>query len=415
MGKEIYKYVGALNMLKVVAVETAVEIIKENFSDITSRTEIVSLEKSLGRALAEDIISKENIPAFDRSTVDGYAVRASDTYGSGESIPAQLDIIGEILMGEEALIMPKEGQCVKISTGGMLPEGADSVVMVENTDSSFGDMCLVYKSVSPFENVNKKGDDIKEGAVVFEKGRTITSREIGVLAALGVNKVNVFTKPRVGIISTGDEIVPVDGELTFGKIRDINSHILSSFVKENGCDCRMYGIVRDEYDAIASIMKKAVSENDIVLISGGSSAGARDMTVDIISKLGEVYLHGIAMKPGKPTIVGKIDGKAVFGLPGHPTAGYFVALRLVKPLIDMMLCRKDSTRKIKAKMLQNISSNHGREEILCIKLTDEGAIPVYGKSGVISLLSESDGYIIIDRNCEGLKAGDETEIYLFQE
>ncbi len=402
-------------MLKVVAVETALEKIREKFSDIASGIEEVSLEASLGRTLAEDITAKESIPAFDRSTVDGYALRAADTYGSGESIPAQLDIIGEILMGEKAEAAVKDGQCIKISTGGMLPEGADSVVMVENTDNSFGDICLVYKSVSPLENVNRMGDDIKENSPVFLKGRKITSKETGVLAALGISKVNVFRKPRVGIISTGDEIVPVDAPLTFGRIRDINSHILSALMKENGCEVVLYGIVRDEYDAILSVMKKAVSENDIVLISGGSSAGARDMTVDIISSLGEVYLHGIAMKPGKPTIVGKIDGKAVFGLPGHPAAGYFVALRLVKPLIDMLLCKKDGTRKIKAKMLCNISSNHGREEILCIRLTKEGAIPLYGKSGVISLLSEADGYIIIDRNCEGLKANDETEIYLFQE
>ena len=415
MGQEIYKYVGALNMLKVVAVETALEIIKENFSDTPLSTETVSLINSLGRVLSEDIVSKENIPAFDRSTVDGYALKASDTYGSGESIPSQLDIVGEILMGEKAESEIKDGECIKISTGGMLPEGADSVVMVENTDNSFGDICLVYKSVSPFENVNRKGDDIKEDTLIFTKGRKITSKEIGVLAALGISEVNVFRQPKVGIISTGDEIVSVDTPLTFGKIRDINSHILSALMREKGCETTLYGIVKDEYDAILSKMQKAVSENDIVLISGGSSAGARDMTVDIISRLGEVYLHGIAMKPGKPTIVGKIDGKAVFGLPGHPTAGYFVTLRLVKPLIDMMFSRKDGTRKIKAKMLQNISSNHGREEILCVKLTDEGAKPLYGKSGVISLLAESDGYIIIDRNCEGLKAGDATEIYLFQE
>lgn len=400
-------------MLKVVSVETATEIIKEKFSDIPIQTETVSLINSLGRVLSEDIVSKENIPSFDRSTVDGFAVKASDTYGSSESIPSQLEIIGEILMGEKAETEIKDGQCIKISTGGMLPEGADSVVMVENTEGSFGDICLVYKSVSPYENVNRKGDDIKDGSLVFSKGRSISSREIGVLAALGISEVNVYRKPRIGIISTGDEIVPVDSEITFGKIRDINSHILSALMTENGCETTLYGIVKDVYEEILTAMKNAVSENDIVLISGGSSAGARDMTVDIISKLGEVYLHGIAMKPGKPTIVGKIDGKAVFGLPGHPVASYFVTLRLVKPLVDMMLCRNDNARRINSKMLCNISSNHGREEILCVKLSDNGAMPVYGKSGVISLLSESDGYIIIDRNCEGLKADDKTDVYLF--
>ncbi len=402
-------------MLKVVSVETAVETVKANFSDIVIPTEEVSLGNAIGRIIAEDIISEENIPAFDRSTVDGYALKTCDTYGSGESIPSQLDIIGEILMGEKAEGEIKDGQCVRISTGGMLPEGADSVVMVENTDNSFGDICLVYKSVSPCENVNRKGDDIKKGTPVFSIGRNITSREVGTFAALGINQLKVFRKPKVGIISTGDEIVPVDTPLTFGKIRDINSHILSALMTEEGCDTTLYGIVRDEYDEILSVMKKAVSENDIVLISGGSSAGARDMTVKIISDLGEVFLHGIAMKPGKPTIAGRIDGKAVFGLPGHPAAGYFVTLRLVKPLIDMMLCRDDNTKKIKTKILRNISSNHGREEILCVKLTDEGAMPLYGKSGVISLLSESDGYIIIGRNCEGMKADEETEVFLFRE
>ena len=194
-------------MLKVVAVETAIEIIKESFSNMPTLKETVSLEDSLGRTLSEDIISKENIPAFDRSTVDGYALKAADTYGSGESIPSQLDIIGEILMGEKAESEIKDGQCIKISTGGMLPDGADSVVMVENTDNSFGDICLVYKSVSPFENVNRKGDDINENALIFTKGRKITSKEIGVLAALGISEVNVFRQPKVGIISTGDEIV----------------------------------------------------------------------------------------------------------------------------------------------------------------------------------------------------------------
>ncbi len=400
-------------MLKVVSVEKASEIIRENFSDITPYTETVSLYEALGRVLSEDIIAGENIPAFDRSTVDGFALKASDSYGSSESVPSQLDIIGEVLMGERAETPVEDGQCVRISTGGMLPKGADSVIMIENTDCSFEDICLVYKSVSPFENVNCKGDDIKINTTVFEKGRTVTSREIGVLAALGISEVGVFGKPKVGIISTGDEIVPVDTRLTFGKIRDINSHILSALMREKGCECTEYGIFKDEYDEILAVMKKAVSENDIVLISGGSSAGARDMTVDIISSLGEVYLHGIAMKPGKPTIVGKIGGKAVFGLPGHPGAGYFVALRLVAPLIDMILKRTEKNIISRRKLLRNISSNHGREEILCVKLTDEGVLPAYSKSGMISVLSESDGYMIIDRNCEGLREGEETEVILF--
>ncbi len=400
-------------MLKVVSTEKALEIIRDEFAEMKATEEIVRLSDSLGRVLYRDVISQENIPAFERSTVDGFAVKASDTYGSSESIPAQLSIAGEILMGEKAEMQIQDGECIRIATGGMLPEGADSVVMVEHTDAEFEDFCLIFKSVSPFENVTKKGDDIKENQVVFEKGRTITSREVGVLAALGIGEVSTVKKPRVGIISTGDEIVPIDGSVPFGKIRDINSHILSALFKELGCDGTEYGIISDKYEAIYNSVKKAVSENDIVIISGGSSAGVRDMTADIISSLGEVYVHGIAMKPGKPTIVGKIDGKAVFGLPGHPTAAYFVALRLIKPLVDMILCRDECQNTIKGKLTQNISSNHGREEIICVKISEEDIQPVFGKSGVVSLLSQCDGYIVVDRNCEGLKKGDEVNVILF--
>lgn len=401
-------------MLKVVSTEKALEIIKDKFSSMTAQGEIIALSDSIGRTLFTDVLSDESIPAFNRSTVDGFAVKAKDTYGSSESVPSQLNIVGEILMGEKADTELGEGECVRISTGGMLPESADSVVMVEHTDCTFDPVCLILKAVSPFENVTKKGDDVKENDVVFKKGRTVTSREVGVLASLGKSRISVAVKPRVGIISTGDEIVEIDGEAPFGKIRDINTHILSSLVNELGCIGTEYGIIKDNYDEIYNTVKQAVSENDIVLISGGSSAGARDMTAEIIGTLGELYLRGIAMKPGKPTIVGKIDGKAVFGLPGHPAAAYFVTLRLVKPLIDAMLCREKQDRIINGNLTQNISSNHGREELLCVKITPYGVTPIFGKSGIISLLSESDGYIIIDRNCEGLKQGDEVRVILWQ-
>lgn len=400
-------------MLRVVSPEETTKIIKESFSSLKMKAEQVSLTDALGRVLAQDVIARENIPDFNRSTVDGYAVRAADTFGCSESTPSQLDIIGEILMGESADVTLREGQCIRISTGGMLPEGADSVVMVEYTDSVFDPLCLIYKAVSPYENVTKKGDDISEGALVLKKGTTLTSREVGILAALGISSVSVFERPRVAVISTGDEIVPIDSEASFGKIRDINSHILSALVREKGCQSKEYGIIKDSREAILKTIKTAVSENDIVLISGGSSAGARDMTADIISALGEVYLHGIAMKPGKPTIVGKIDGKAVFGLPGHPAASYFVSLRFICPLIDMLLCRQSKERVVSARLTCNISSNHGREEMVCVRLTGEGAEPIFRKSGVISLLSESDGYIIIERNREGMQAREIVDVHLF--
>lgn len=401
-------------MLKVVSTEKALEIIKKEYSDIKAESESVPLTDCLGRVFSENIVSAESIPAFNRSTVDGFAVIACDTYGSSESIPSQLNVIGEVLMGEKADITVNNGECVKISTGGMLPEGCDSVVMVENTDASFDDFALIYKSVSPFENVTRKGDDIRIGEAVFQKGRVISSREIGALSCLGITKVNVYKKPKVSIISTGDEIIPAESEAVFGKIRDVNTYILSSLIEELGCESTRYGIIKDDYNEIYSAVKKAVSENDIVLISGGSSAGARDMTADIISSLGEVYIHGLAMKPGKPTIMGKIDSKAVFGLPGHPVAAYFVALRLIAPLVNMVVGKRDNGITVKGKLTQNISSNHGREELVCVKYGNGEVTPVFGKSGVVSLLSEGEGYIVIGRNCEGLRAGDEVTVNFFR-
>ncbi|MBR2455200.1 MAG: molybdopterin molybdotransferase MoeA [Clostridia bacterium] len=400
-------------MLKVVSSEDALNMVKTQFDFLKAEKENVSISNCLGRILFEDIFSVENIPAFNRSTVDGYALRASNTFGSSESSPAQLRVIGEVLMGEKTEIELYEDECVKISTGGMLPSGADSVVMVENTDCSFLEYCLVQKAVSPFENVTKKGDDIKEKDIVLKKGKIITSREIGILAALGINRISVAKKIKVGIISTGDEIVPIDSEKQFGQIRDINTHILSSLVKELGCDSTEYGIIKDDYDSILTALKTAVNENDIVLISGGSSAGIRDMTADIISSLGEVYFHGIAIKPGKPTILGKAQNTVVFGLPGHPMAAYFVTLKFVKPLIDSILCKESTERLFNGQLTQNISSNHGREEIVCVKISGDKVQPYFGKSGVISLLSKSDGYIIIDRNLEGLRQGDEVQVFLF--
>lgn len=400
-------------MLKVVSTEKADGIIENTFSSYAVPTEKVNIENLCGRVLARDILSEENVPSFDRVTVDGYAVRSGDTFGSSESMPSQLEVLGEILMGDEARQSIATGQCIKISTGGMLPEGADSAVMVENTEEAFDGSCLVYKAVSPFENVTKKGDDVKIGDKVLLKGTRLSSKHIGVLASLGVTEAECFKRLRVGIISSGDEVVSVENTPLPGQVRDVNSHILYALCLEAGCECIKYGIVTDNYEKLYTTVKKALSECDIILLSGGSSAGARDMTVKVIGELGQVLLHGIAMKPGKPTIVGEIGGKAVFGLPGHPAAAYFTALRFVVPLIKRLYTVKENYRTASAVTQVNISSNHGREEFIPVRLTDGVAQPIFRKSGVISLLCEADGYIVIDRNKEGLKAGEAVEVRLF--
>ena len=400
-------------MLTVISRQEALAIIKEKFSFLEPIKEYVPLDEAVGRILYEDVKSRENIPCFNRSTVDGYAVIAADTFGCSQSIPSELSVVGEILMGEQSDAAISEGECMKISTGGMLPKNADAVVMVENTDTSFEGICLIYKASSVYENVTKIGDDVKKDERVLQKGIGVSSRHIGVLSGIGTVQVPCVNRPVVGIISTGDEVVPAEKQLAPGKVRDINSHILSALMKELGCEVIQYGIVKDCRENLLETTKTAVKSCDIILLSGGSSAGNKDMTIQIIETLGEAYFHGIAMKPGKPTIFGKIDGKAVFGLPGHPAAAYFVALALVKPLCERLLGVKIPERKQSAVLESNISSNHGREEIVCVRFTETGVLPVYAKSGVVSQLSQSDGYIVIERNIEGLKKGDEVEVILF--
>lgn len=397
-------------MLSVVTVDRAAEILSENFSP-SLFTEEVFLEDSLNRILAENISAGEFIPSFDRSTVDGFAVNSADTFGAGENIPAVFAVKGEILMGEEAKESISRGECMKISTGGMLPPGADSVVMSEYADEDFDGMCLCLKALSPFENVTKKGDDVKTGDVVLKKGSRITSSATGVLCALGITKIRCVKKPAVGIISTGDEIIDCSEKPSFGQIRDINSVLLASLLKESGCEVINFGIVKDIKDELEKVLSLALGKCDTVLVSGGSSKGARDMTAQIISEKGELLFHGLAMKPGKPTILGKCSGKAVFGLPGHPAAAYYAALRVVVPFIRQFTGDITPLRCHRYPLGTDISSNHGREEVVSVKIKDGKIYPVFGKSGLVTLLSVSDGYIVIDRNREGVFLGEETEVY----
>ncbi|MCR4594387.1 MAG: molybdopterin molybdotransferase MoeA [Clostridiales bacterium] len=395
-------------MLNVVTKDEAAALVREKSTKEQS-CEKVNIHDSLCRVLAEDIVSDENIPSFDRTTVDGYAVISSDTFGASPSIPAQLEITGEILMGEKACFELKKGQCAKISTGGMLPKGADAAAMVEHTDNAEG-ICLIYKSVAPSENITKKGDDVAAGQTALNKGTVIGPAQIAVLAALGISEIPVYVKPIVAVISTGDEITA--DKPSQGQIRDINTFMLSSALRKNGCEVIEFGAVKDKREEIENAVKSCIKKADAILISGGSSAGTRDMTVDIISSLGEVFFHGIAMKPGKPTIFGMIDGKPVFGLPGHPLAAYFVFRLIVSEYIKSIMGLPGDKAAKNGILSVNIPSNHGREEYLCVKYNENNeVVPVYSKSGIVSVLSEAEGFIRIDRNTEGLFRGTTVEIY----
>ena len=399
-------------MLNVISLQEAINVVGAQMPARTLAAEELPLDDAAGRVLAEDIVSGENVPAFDRSTMDGFAVRAADTFGATAALPSMLRVAGEIKMGEETSLTIVPGECAAIPTGGMLPKGTDAVIPVEYTEAQ-GDLCLCCAAVSPLQNVTRAGDDVAAGQTVLKTGTRLTPAAVGVLAAMGRGTVPVFRKPKIGILSTGNEIIPIEQTPQPGQIRDVNTHLLLSLCVACGCEGTAFGIVPDEKDALLAALRKAAAENDAVLLSGGSSAGKADLTAEVIGTLGEVYCHGIAVKPGKPTVLGQACGKAVFGLPGHPAACWFMAELLVKRYVQRMLCDGTAPVPVKATLTEHVSSNHGREELLCVRLDGSAAAPVYGKSGVISQLAAADGYIVIPRDCEGLRAGETVDVYLF--
>ena len=396
-------------MLHVVSKQEAVQYVCAFADNRTLRTDTVALSAACGRVLAADVIAREDVPAFARTTMDGFAVCAADTFGASAAVPSQLDIVGEIPMGAAPDFVLQRGQCAKISTGGMLPEGANAVVMVEHTDEAQG-LCLVYKSVFPGENVTRRGDDILCGDAAVPKGTRLLPQHIGVLAALGQYDVSVCRKPVIAVISSGDEIVR--SAPARGQVRDVNSDLLCARLSEQGCEPRFCGVVRDDRTAILHALKECLENADAVLISGGSSAGTRDMTVSVLDELGKVFFHGIAMKPGKPTFFGAAQGKPVFGLPGHPLAAYFVFRLIVSEYLRALFRCKPEKPMRAMPLAVNVPSNHGREEYLCVQINAYGeAVPLHTKSGIISVLSAADGFIRIPRDTEGLDKGTLVEVY----
>lgn len=405
-------------MLTVKTSSEAEEIIFSTFGNIRMDVEKVNILDSVGRVLAEEIVSDLNVPGFNRSTVDGYAVRAEDTFGCSDSIPAILDFAGEVLMGESPKFVLEKGQCAYVPTGGELPEGADAMVMIEYAED-YGDGTRgMAKASAPGDHVTFIGDDVKAGAVVIAAGTRLAARHIGALAALGFSEVSVYRKPKVAVISTGDELVDVTETPVGAQVRDINSFTLCAALSELGCSYEKIGIVVDDLPLLTEKVSYAVSNFDMVIVSGGSSVGVKDATFKVYDKLGEVLFHGIAIKPGKPTILASIDGKPCFGLPGHPLAAYYVFNLFVKPLVLSMCGTDEDIKATKvAPLTLSIPCNHGREECMGVKIVEkdgkEMAEPVYAKSGLISVLSSTDGYIRIARDCEGLSDKEEVEIELF--
>ena len=400
-------------MLNVVTREEAVRIILEKIPEAAD-VETVGLPDALGKVVAEDILSPEDLPAYARSTVDGFAVRASDTYGCSEALPAMVAYAGKVLMGEdEKRVLPK-GSCMQVPTGGQVPEGADAVVMVEHSEDLGDEFRYMLKPVAPGENVNAKGDDIAIGGVAVPKGTLIEPRHTAVLAALGISELKVRKPLTVGILSTGDELVDYTETPKGTEIRNINSVTLAAAVQALGCIAKTYPIVPDEEDALRAAIDTVRKECDFLIISGGSSVGERDNVNRVLASFGEVYFHGVALKPGKPTMFAMLDGDVpAFGLPGHPAAAFYTFHLFAKPAILKRRGAIAVPRYVEAALSQKVPSNHGREEIIGVALENGKAVPLPAKSGVVSVLSRADGTITIPRDLEGLERGAKVKVLLF--
>ena len=403
-------------MLTVKTPEEVLDILETAFS-LRPRPEEVPLDEARGRTLSAPVAAGEFVPGFHRSTVDGYAVRSADTFGCSDAIPAVLHLQGEVRMGEGADSALGPGCCAAVPTGGAMPPGSDAAVMLEYAED-YGDGTIgICRSAAPGTNLIFKGDDVRPGQVVLPAGRRLGAQDIGALAALGVSRVSVCRKPAVGILPTGDELVPVEETPGAGQVRDVNSAMLRALVEEAGGEAIPFGILRDDENLLREALDRALERCDVVLISGGSSVGMKDAACRVIGARGEVLLHGVAMKPGKPTILGRAEGKPVFGLPGHPVAAFFVARLFVLPLLDRLQGREPRRHAVPAVLTEAVSANHGRAQYMGVRLSERDGLryasPIRGKSGLITTLAGSDGYFCIPRDCEGAAAGETVQVYLY--
>jgi len=406
---------------KVKTVEEVFDIIEE-FEPLGG--EFVSLDKALGRTLTTDVVAPEDLPGFHRSSMDGYAVRAQDTFGAAESLPALLELVGEVLMGQTPETTVGAGQAVKISTGGMLPEGADGVVMVEYCHLLDGKTIEVTRAISPLENVIQPDDDFKRGSTVLTGGEPLRPQDLGVLAGLGLAEVSVYKRPRVAIISTGDEVVPVQQRPKPGQVRDINSYTLGAFCRQAGAEAIILGLRPDDFEQLREGVSRGLQVADTVWISGGSSVGTRDLTVKVFESFEgtELLAHGISISPGKPTIIAKTGSQALFGLPGHVASALVVAQVFLGPFLARLSGEKALVRRlyevIEAELSRNIESASGREDYIRVSLKRKGegylAEPIFGKSGLISTLVEAEGLLRVEMNTEGLYKGQRVAIMAFR-
>jgi molybdopterin molybdotransferase len=407
-------------MMLVLTPADALPVLLDHLS-VRVRTEAISTADALDRVLAESQVAPSSLPAFPRSTMDGYAVRAVDTFGATESLPAYLSLVGESPMGRAPQVTIGPAQATVVYTGGMIPPGADAVVMIERTQKLDTGNIEVLRPVAPGENIINVGEDVKAGETLFAPGHILRPQDLGGLMALGLTRVTVASRPRVAIVSTGDEVVSPEAEPAPGQVRDVNTCTVAGLVARSGGLPLPQGIVGDDFDELLSAARTGLNAADALVISAGSSVSARDLTADVVNRLGQpgVLVHGVSVKPGKPTILGVCDGKPVFGLPGNPVSAMVVAGLFVVPVVWRLqgVISPPERRRVTARLAHNIASVPGREDYVSVKLVERDgqlwADPIFGKSNLIYTLVKADGLLRVPLDLNGLHEGELVEVQLF--
>ncbi len=408
---------------KLLTPEDAKERFRRAFTPHPRGAERVPLAEAVGRVLARDALAPEDLPEFDRSTVDGYAVCAEDVGAARPEHPAALTLAGEVLMGRAAPRPVVRGETIRIPTGGMLPAGADAVVMLEDVDVRDGRVIAVRRAARSGDNVIRRAEDVSRGEVALPRGRHLRAQDIGLLAAIGLVEVEVFLRPRVAILATGDEIVPPDRRPAIGQVRDVNTYTLSALVQQEGGLPRSYGIIEDDYDVLLRTLAGARKTSDLVLVSGGSSVGEKDAVARAIGDLGRpgVIVHGVSIKPGKPTILAAVDGTPIVGLPGHPVSGMVIFDVFVRDLLRGLAGRTPARafgRAVRARMARRIPSAGVREDHIRVFLEERAdglwAIPILGKSGIITTMTRAEGVVVVPSGQEFVDEGAAVDVRLFE-
>jgi len=404
-------------MSKIISLEEAKKIIAVNITPI-QRTEILKIKDLLkfnvfaDRVLADDVVACLNIPPFDRAAMDGYAVMSEDTQKAGLENPAELKFIASIFAGQRISTALKNGECMYVTTGSVLPVNANAVVMIEDTKRD-GNNVSIFKSLKLLENIGKEGEDIKKGTVVLRKGEILTPAKIGVLAASGIKEIAVYAVPKVAIIGTGNEIIDVGKNLTPGKIYDINSYTLAAVIKKAGCIPVVLKIAGDKEEILQKRLEEAL-QYEVIIISGGSSVGEKDLLSKIVESNGKILFHGVNIKPGKPTLFGNVNGKPVFGMPGNPTSCLMNAYIFLLPALRKMAHLPFERKIVKVKMSEKFISKSDRHLFVTVKLENGYAKMVFKTSGAITSMSEADGFIEIPTDKKVIEMSEEVEVNLFE-